>query len=93
MKVEVQLFPDQFNVLLSTKEGVQPFLTIRGCRVVEGRNGRFVSWPARKTEKGFWNHCLASDSFAAHVLEVYDAAAPKQPTRQVAEMADDLPPF
>lgn len=93
MKVEVQLFPDQFNVLLCRAEGVQPFLTIRGCRVVEGRNGRFVSWPARKTEKGFWNHCIASDSFAAHVLEVYDAAAPKQAPRKAAEAVDDSIPF
>lgn len=94
MKIEIQQFEGQFNVALCSKEGVQPFLTIRGCRVVEGRNGRFVSWPARKTEKGYWNHCVASEPFAAAVLAAYEESAPKPAIKaKAAEPEDDPIPF
>lgn len=63
-------FPS-FNVSLASKEGAEPFLTIKGARIVDGQNGKFISWPARKDEKTgkFWNHVWANDKFAAAVLE------------------------
>ena len=69
MKITIEHHRDQFNVALSSREGVEPFIVIKGCRVVNGRNGEFVSWPARKMEDGkYWNHVYASEAFATAVL-------------------------
>ena len=90
MKISVQQFDNQFNVQLASKEGADPFLTIKGCRVVDGSKGRFVSWPAKKMESGkYWNHVYASEQFQAAVLAAYDEAAPK--TRKAAADDSDLP--
>lgn len=82
---------DKFNVLLSTAEGKDPFLTIRGCRMADGKKGPFVSWPATKNEKTekWWNHVFASDAFNAAVLaEVIKNAPPK---RAPQDDNDDIP--
>ena len=68
-----------FNVALASAEGKEPFLTIKGCRVVDGSKGRFISWPAKKLESGkYWNHVWASEGFMAAVLAEHDKTAPKQ---------------
>lgn len=93
MKISIEHHNDQFNVSLSSKEGAQPFLTVKGCRVVEGRNGKFVSWPARKLESGkYWNHVWVSEGFATAVLDAYEASAPKT-AHKAAAVEDDSPPF
>ena len=33
---------------LATAEGREPFIVVKGCRIVDGKNGAFVSWPATK---------------------------------------------
>jgi len=60
-----------FNVCLSSKEGTEPFLTIKGCRIAEGSKGKFVSWPSTKNEKTgkYWNHVYANEKFAQAVLD------------------------
>lgn len=90
MKITVQQFDNQFNVGLASKEGADPFLTIKGCRVVDGSKGRFVSWPAKKMESGkYWQHVYANEAFQRAVLEAYDEAAPK--TRKAAPADDEVP--
>ena len=80
-----------FNVALASAAGKEPFITIKGCRVVDGSKGRFVSWPATKQDSGkYWNHVWASEGFAAAVLAEYDKSAPKQ-TRTSDAFED--PPF
>ena len=104
MKIGIEHHDNQFNVTLASKEGAQPFLTIKGCRVVEGSKGPFVSWPAKKMESGkYWNHVYASEAFQAAVLEAFNTTKPKvapkprdeawqarQPARQEA-VEDDIP--
>lgn len=82
---------DKFDVALSSKEGAEPFLTIRGCRVVDGQKGKFISYPAQKmTESGkWWNHVRGSDAFNAAVL----AEAMKARPAPAAMVDDDAPPF
>jgi len=60
-----------FNVSLASKPGVEPFLQIKGCRIVDGQKGPFISYPARKDEKSgkYWNHVWGSEKFNAAVLE------------------------
>ncbi len=102
MKITIEHFPGerpQFNVSLATSEGKEPFLTIKGCRIVDGSKGQFVSWPAKKLESGkYWNHVYASESFNAAVLAEAAKSAPrkeppKRPTggQRLADMDDDIP--
>jgi DNA-binding cell septation regulator SpoVG len=67
----------------------EAFLTIRGCRIISGSKGPFVSWPAKKLDKGWWNHVRSSDAFGAAVLEKAQAAKPA-PAKQ-ATNDDDVP--
>ena len=86
MKIGIEHHNDQFNVTLASKEGAPPFLTIKGCRVVDGSKGPFVSWPAKKMESGkYWNHVYASEAFQAAVLEAVNATRPAKPARQKDE--------
>ncbi len=81
MKIAIEHIRDQFNVALSSKEGVEPFITIKGARIVEGKNGPFISWPAKKMDSGkYWNHVWCSEAFNAAVLEAAQKTAPK-PTK------------
>ena len=82
----------QFNVALSSAEGREPFLTVKGCRIVSGSKGEFVSWPATKNESTgkYWGHVWASEAFAAAVLEKAKASAPKQ-SRQRDDADSDAP--
>lgn len=96
MNVTVKWFNDNFNVILSTKEGKPPFLEIKGCRIVNGSNGPFVSYPSKKNEQTgkYWNHVYGSEEFNAVVLEKAQASQPAggEPRRQAASVDDD-PPF
>lgn len=81
----------QFNVALASAEGREPFLTVKGCRIVDGSKGRFVSWPATKQDSGkYWNHVWASEAFGDAVLQAADKARP--PSRR-SERDDEEPPF
>lgn len=97
MKISIEWFPGerpQFNVTLSSGEGKEPFLTIKGCRLVNGSKGDFVSWPAKKLDSGkYWNHVYASEAFAVAVMQEAKKtqsqnAAPKQRNN---DMDDDIP--
>ena len=68
-----------FNLILSTKEGKEPFLEVKGCRIVSGKVGEFVSGPSTKgSNDKYWNHTYMSKDFSAVVLEKAKEAQPKQ---------------
>lgn len=108
MKITIKHFPGQypsFNVSLAN-EGKEPFIEIKGCRIVNGNNGEFVSWPSRKKDDGtYWNHVYASNDFNAAVLQKAKSGqpqqqpSPKQPAPRPApqpnsgfdDMSDDIP--
>lgn len=101
MKITIEHHERDFNITLASKEGVQPFLTIKGCRVVDGQKGQFVSFPSKKLDSGkYWNHVYASDAFQAAVLEAFNSTKPAKPAkakdeawqaRQPAPVEDDIP--
>jgi hypothetical protein len=100
MKITCEHFADQFNVSLSSKDGVEPFLVVKGCRIKEGTKGRFISWPASppKQQGGkWWNHVYASEAFGQAVMEEAEKSAPKQDTRTLGQRRQrddsDAPPF
>lgn len=78
------------NVNLASAEGRDAFLSIKGCRIVDGSKGQFISWPATKNETTgkYWNHVWASEPFAVKVLEQALASQPKaapKPTQRPAQ--------
>lgn len=97
MNIDIEWHNDQFNVLVASKEGVEPFITVKGCRIASGTKGPFVSWPATKNQSTgkYWSHVWASDKFAAVVLSKAQETQPRtQPRKQAAPQDDsDIPPF
>lgn len=98
MHLSIEHHGDQFNINLASKEGQEAFISIKGCRVVNGSKGQFVSYPATKnqTTGKFWNHVWGSEKFGIAVMQAYHASKPKEPQRQqrqAPDADDDLPPF
>lgn len=94
MHIGITWHGEQFNVELAAKEGVEAFLSIRGCRIASGGNGPFVGWPATKnaTTQKWWNHVWASEKFAAAVLEKAQASQPSAGRRAPSRQPDeDIP--
>jgi hypothetical protein len=89
MNIEITWHGDQFNVELASKEGAEAFLSIKGCRIVDGSKGPFVSWPATKNQQSgkWWNHVWASEKFAAVVLSKANDA--RKPARAGGGARDD----
>jgi hypothetical protein len=88
---------DQFNVELASSEGAEPFLSVKGCRIVDGSKGPFVSYPATKnaTTGKWWSHAWGSDKFNAVVLSTAQASmpqaprkAPQKPSREKDDLSD-----
>lgn len=78
-----------FNLNLATKEGKEPFLVIKGCKIVDGQKGEFISWPAKKMDDGKWlNHVYASREFVDAALKVAKEAKVAGP---IEDMTNDVP--
>jgi DNA-binding cell septation regulator SpoVG len=101
MEVKVQwidgTYPS-FNVMISSKEGMDPFITIKNCNIKTGPKGEFISYPSKKTNEGkYFNYIFASEKFNGVVMEKAKLAKPErsidEPTRKssMADMADDIP--
>lgn len=99
MEVSIKWFDGQypsFNIMLASGPEKQPFLEIKGCKIVNGRDGDFISYPSRKQDNGkYWNHVYGSDAFNAEVLRKAVAAMPHKPSPRARQAAhdDDGPPF
>ena len=102
MKIDLQVevehkdgkYPS-FNLILRTGPGKDPFMIVRGCRIVNGANGDFISYPSRKQDDGkYWNHVYGSKEFNDIVMSAANhAPAPKvaAPSKAVADMDSDSP--
>lgn len=107
MEISIKWFDGaypSFNVALASKAGNEPFLEIKSCRIVSGKDGDFVSPPSTKNAKTdkYWNHAYFSKDFAAVVLEKAKESQPKQqqskpqekqssPDRGMDNFSDDIP--
>jgi hypothetical protein len=91
MNIIITWHGEQFNVELASKEGAEAFLSIRGCRIVDGTKGPFVSYPATKnaTTGKWWQHAWASDKFNAAVLEKAMATRPAPAGSSRGRQRDD----
>lgn len=93
MHITVKHFDGQypsFNILLHSAPGTDPFLEIKGCRIVSGSKGDFISYPSRKDDKGkYWNHVYGGEKFNEHVMKIAQADKPKP--KQAATSAKSAP--
>lgn len=80
MDIKISWFDKQFNVALANP-GKEPFLEVKGCRIVKNDSGEFISWPSTKNEKTgkYWKHVYGSNEFSAVVLK---KAKESQPTEK-----------
>jgi DNA-binding cell septation regulator SpoVG len=103
MKIDLQVevehkdgkYPS-FNLILRTGPGKDPFMIVRGCRIVNGANGDFISYPSRKQDDGkYWNHVYGSKEFNDIVMSAANHATAKPkaaaPSKSVEDIPDDLP--
>ena len=110
MHITIEHFSGQypsFNINLHSKPGSEAFLSVKGCKIVNGQNGAFVSYPSRKNEQTgkYWNHAWGSEAFNAEVLRLAQDGAPVAPPPRKApppqrtapqgsgfdDMGDDIP--
>lgn len=85
-----------FKIILAKVEGAEPFLEIKDCRLIDGKNGQFVSYPARKDDKGkYWPYLYGGEAFNAHVVKLAQAAMPQtsRPRREPRIDDDSDIPF
>jgi DNA-binding cell septation regulator SpoVG len=88
MKFSIKWVPGkypQFNINISRAEGETEFLSIKGCRIMSGSNGEFVSYPSQKKDDGkYWNHVWGDDKFNAYILELANKSRParEEPQQQ-----------
>jgi DNA-binding cell septation regulator SpoVG len=87
-----------FNLSLATKEGKDPFIVIKGCGLMKGKNGEFVKFPSKKNEDNtYFNFIYASKDFGDVVLKKAKESFPErqadEPTRKnsVIDMDSDIP--
>lgn len=102
MEITIDHHGDQFNINLHGKAGADPFLTIKGCRIVQGQKGPFVSYPARKMDNGkYWQHVYGGEKFNEAVLRKATGesrphppsrpAPPPRPAPRASADYDDIP--
>jgi DNA-binding cell septation regulator SpoVG len=78
MEISIEWHQEQFNINLSSKAGAEAFLSIKGCRLVDGDDGQFIGYPSTKNANSgkWWRHVWGSDKFNAAVLEKVMASMP-----------------
>jgi hypothetical protein len=98
MDIQITWHGDNFNVGIASKENGEPFLEVKGCRIVDGSKGPFVSYPAKKNEATgkWWNHVYGSEKFNAVVLSKAQESMPRQQPRgrsggQASDPDGDIP--
>ena len=97
MHITIEHFSGQypsFNINLHSKPGSEAFLSVKGCKIVNGQNGAFVSYPSRKNEQTgkYWNHAWGSEAFNAEVLRLAQEGAPVAPAPRQAPPQRSAPP-
>lgn len=81
MNITIEFHPnDRFNVCLHTSPEREPFIVIKGCKIINGSKGEFISWPSQKNETSgkYWQHVYAPETFQAAVIAEVHKSAPKQ---------------
>lgn len=93
MEITIKWFDKSFNVCIASAAGKEPFLEVKSCRLVAGKDGEFVSTPSTKNEKTgkYWNHAYFSKEFADVVLKKAKESQPMHIEREPAKQSNSDP--
>ena len=96
MHIGIEWHDKSFNLGLASKEGADAFLVIKGCRIVESKNGgKFISYPAKKNEETgkWWNHVWGGERFNEAVLKAAEEAQKpkKKDSGSITDLESDVP--
>ena len=85
-----KLFNDGGNVKAAVSLTIEGVLVIRGARLVDGKNGLFVSMPSRKNAQGEWyDICFPiNNETRLRILDTVKAAYEKALSEQGEAAAD-----
>ena len=54
---------DSESIDIEVTVGKQSLFTVYGCRIVDGKNGKFLAFPSRKGSDGnYYNHARITDA-------------------------------
>jgi DNA-binding cell septation regulator SpoVG len=82
-----------FNLELSNN-GKDPFLVVKGCRIVSGGKGEFVAPPSTKGNNDkYWNHAYFSADFGKVILEKAKESQPKTQQTQAKAQSNSFADF
>lgn len=83
MEINVIWHGERFTIELAAKPGADSFLAIKGCKIVQGEKGPFISGPAWKNDQGKWiNHTYMGPKFQEAVIAKAKEAQPKEAPRK-----------
>jgi len=80
-----------FNINLHTDEDSEAFLSIKGCRIQQGKDGDFISYPATKNSASgkWWNHVWGSEKFNSAVMKKAERTTEK-PKQAKSAKTDEM---
>lgn len=103
MKITITWFQQgkypSFNIGLHSTPDSEEFLSIKGCKIFDGKDGPFVTYPStKKTDGNYWRHAYGSKAFNETILKMAlkdRPVAPPPPTSgnvgSFDDMSDDIP--
>lgn len=78
-----------FGIAIAKKEGEKPFMVVKSCRIVSGKDGDFVSGPAAKMDDGKWlNYLFTDKGFSDYIVGLVGKPASK---KEQPKDEEDLP--
>jgi DNA-binding cell septation regulator SpoVG len=79
-----------FGVAIHKTKDEKPFMVVKGCRLVGGNNGMFVSGPATKMNDGKWfNYIFMDKAFGEYITKLAQEAMPQQSSQSAQSKSDD----
>lgn len=77
-KIELSQSMKTCGIAIHKKGEEKPFMVIKGCKIVNGQNGPFLSGPATKIDNDWFNYLFMSKEFSQYISEMAVKAFPKQ---------------
>lgn len=83
VKIEPSTSGKTFGLALT--KGDKVLMVVKGCKLVSGQNGQFVSGPSTKMDDGKWfNYLFMDKQFGDYVSKLAIEAMPAQTAQQAA---------
>lgn len=93
VEVKIEMSPSGKTFGIAFTKNDKVLYVTKGCRLVNGQNGPFISGPSTKMDDGKWfNYLYIDKEFGAYLtklaLEAAPAPAPQQSRQSAPDMSD-----